>query len=1061
MIFTKKFNSLFLLATAAFLAASGVANARPSIHFAIGGDEAIPANAIGIVVADRAGNGFQSLDHISVVGTELTPGKAIGLSDDLIVAVLRSGPEGFDSGNGFSDLAPNIPMAHWQINQGTDLAFYWFSGVSSRGQMLAANDDYSAFFTSAKLPEAKRDYHTIQLTSSANGGSTDVVAGSVSGSIGADDSNQGGNEFTKIPGTPFEGVDLTAVGFSDETRGRYVGLVQGPDGKIAGEFSASIGRKGASSFVVIINGRAHKLRGVFDAETGTFSSVVIRGVTYSFQLNISADGDYFISGSAVENGVAFLIGAVQRAMPGDFDGERIPGKYTMVLPADTEASTAILPGGNGYARISVSTSGSVKATFYLGDGTVATDGSYLGAGGSWQLFRPLYTRGGGGFIAGELKFRGEDNISDLDGPLHWNKQESAKDAAYPSGFEMAIHAVGSKYDAPWADELALSQLAAIGNNATFDWRYSDDARVQQPFTWARGNRLLSPTETHIGGPEPGMLAMKQVFSSRSGLVSGTTTIPSLSVPVPEGGRPKKAPTVRFRGVVLQKQGFVAGVVSRDGTTEDFVIEPVGGPDMTVTDSGGNALANGALVDFGDIGVDGGIGERVVKISNSGNANLYLSETPSITPEAYSLKVWRRGYIAPGESILIRVRVDPNAEGSTPGTLVFSSNDPSNNPFSFTLVTNGVVGSQSDIEAEAGGITSLTLPADFEAADFSDADFLAESDTGRYGGSVLGAGGGSASLLISKTGAFSGRITIGANYANVRGTIGGDGFGTATYFKGRLASTHQITGIELLENPNGANAILINLVSSEGDDSVLLQHQNFGKTNRTAKAGKYTFVLPNTEDLGAGFPSGDGAGVMSIDNYGLVRAKVRLADRQLRSLSGRLASDESWSFSQRWTYGILTGQVHLIESAEADFQGSASYQRLAHPRVSIFRRGFTMQNSILGSRFASEKGISILALEASLGNAEFNLAGDLANPITGKALNWTPNGRMAVETRVAGESIRLIVSRSSGWVTGFSSIQAEKTAFSGVVFQKQNLVTGSWGSGNKVGAFSIAPAVGSD
>ena len=69
--------------------------------------------------------------------------------------------------------------------------------------------------------------------------------------------------------------------------------------------------------------------------------------------------------------------------------------------------------------------------------------------------------------------------------------------------------------------------------------------------------------------------------------------------------------------------------------------------------------------------------------------------------------------------------------------------------------------------------------------------------------------------------------------------------------------------------------------------------------------------------------------------------------------------------------------------------------------------------------------------------------------------------MAVETRVAGESIRLIVSRSSGWVTGFSSIQAEKTAFSGVVFQKQNLVTGSWGSGNKVGAFSIAPAVGSD
>ena len=1064
MIFPKhQFLTFFVAATAVFTA-FGSAQARPSVEFVLGGDNAIPGNTVGILVADRAGNGFQALTHSSVVGTELTAGEAVGLSDDLILHVFRSGSEGFDSGNGFASLIPNLKMAHWQLDSQTPLAFYWFGGISNRGQMLAANDDFASLLLSEKLDfPQNRGLFTIAVLTPANGGSADVAGNRTVGKVGEDPTNQGENDQINIPGTPFEDAELTDVGFSDPQRGRYVGLVQGADTRIHGEVGLTVGKDGAASFLVVIDGRAAKLRGTFDPATGLFSTVVIRGVAYTFQLSQSADGNFFVTGTAEENGSTFLIGAVQQALPGQFDSDKISGRYTVVLPADADANSAILPGGNGHAMVTVSSKGSIKATMILGDGSVASDSTFLGRGNSWLLFLPLYR--GKGFIAGELRFRKENNVSDVDGSLHWRKGQNPKDRRYSMGFETAVHAVGSKYRAPWADERGLTQLADSDSNATWNWGWSDDTQVEQTFTWAGRNKLEGPSEAFVTVPnEPlldGVLKLRQAFVSKTGQIVGSVEVPSFAVAIPPvNGRPPKPESARFYGVVLQKQGIVAGVVRRTSFTQDFVIEPVGGPSLMVTDAGGNPLATGDTVDFGDIGVGGGIGERVLEIGNAGNANLYLGENPAISPEAYSLEVWRRGYLAPGETALIRVRVDPEAIGAAPGELIISSNDPANNPFNLTLATNGVAGDQSDVDSETGGNTSLTLPAEFEAAEFSDADFLPENDAGRYGGAILSAGGGNASLLISESGAFSGRIKIGINYANVRGTMGADGFGTASYFKGRLAATHQISAIELLENPDGANAILINLVSPEGDEAVLLQHQNFGKTNRTTKAGKYTFVLPNTEDLGAGYPSGDGAGVLSIDRYGIVRAKLRLADRQSRSLTGRLASDESWSFSQRWTLGILTGKVHLTESAEADFQGSASYQRLAHPRVTLFPRGFAIQNSILGSRFAAVKGENLLALEATTGNALLSLAGDLTNPIAGMPLNWTPSGRIAVETRASGESIRFTVSRTSGWVTGTSSIQGEKSAFSGVAFQKQNLVTGSWGSGDKVGAFLITPILGS-
>jgi hypothetical protein len=119
------------------------------------------------------------------------------------------------------------------------------------------------------------------------------------------------------------------------------------------------------------------------------------------------------------------------------------GHYTLVLPG---TNSATLPGGNGFGAVTVDTSGNVKFSGTLGDGTKVTESAIESAQGQWPLYISLDS--GGGMLLGWLTFTNEPD-RDIDGLLSWFKPSQKAKTLYQAGFtNLTQEAAGSAYALP-------------------------------------------------------------------------------------------------------------------------------------------------------------------------------------------------------------------------------------------------------------------------------------------------------------------------------------------------------------------------------------------------------------------------------------------------------------------------------------------------------------------------------------------------------------------------------------------------------------------------------------
>lgn len=120
------------------------------------------------------------------------------------------------------------------------------------------------------------------------------------------------------------------------------------------------------------------------------------------------------------------------------------GRYTVVIPGDDDLASE-QPGGASFGTVNVSTTGRVKLSATLADGTRLSQSTALSKDGYWPLYAPLYGKQGSVISWVVFSSTGE---SDLAGLFSWFKPVQLGARFYPAGFAIEQNLTGSRYVAP-------------------------------------------------------------------------------------------------------------------------------------------------------------------------------------------------------------------------------------------------------------------------------------------------------------------------------------------------------------------------------------------------------------------------------------------------------------------------------------------------------------------------------------------------------------------------------------------------------------------------------------
>ena len=97
----------------------------------------IADGTVAVLVADANQNGFLELDDPTVPGTRIEKGETVGLSDDVIVAVVTADAgDHWANGAGIADSLERIDYDELGISEGTPLILYLFPGLEQAGDHI-------------------------------------------------------------------------------------------------------------------------------------------------------------------------------------------------------------------------------------------------------------------------------------------------------------------------------------------------------------------------------------------------------------------------------------------------------------------------------------------------------------------------------------------------------------------------------------------------------------------------------------------------------------------------------------------------------------------------------------------------------------------------------------------------------------------------------------------------------------------------------------------------------------------------------------------------------------
>lgn len=249
-------------------------------------------------------------------------------------------------------------------------------------------------------------------------------------------------------------------------------------------------------------------------------------------------------------------------------------------------------------------------------------------------------------------------------------------------------------------------FAADANDSVFSLYLQSDGRI---LTCGKFGRLAGETRSRFGRLENNTAATWNLMVSNGDTVEMQTggSFPALvsvrfevwngSGWTSLGGAPGPAGSWRAEGLSLPPDGWIRAVGRRIGgmgTGASTTIRKIAAfgsgnlPDIEVRDETSTDLVSSqSALDFGQVAI-GSTASRHLSLRNGGAAPL-LIHSIVCSGSGFGVPSFGPHTLAPGESVVVPVLFEPVLPGNVGGSLVISSNDGDESPFSLSLAGTSV------------------------------------------------------------------------------------------------------------------------------------------------------------------------------------------------------------------------------------------------------------------------------------------------------------------------------------------------------------------------------------
>ena len=303
--------------------------------------------------------------------------------------------------------------------------------------------------------------------------------------------------------------------------------------------------------------------------------------------------------------------------------------------------------------------------------------------------------------------------------------------------------------------------------------------------------------------------------------------------------------------------------------------------------------------------------------------------------------------------------------------------------------------------------------------------------------------------MTRTGAFSAKLRLGAGSHSYSGELSLTGAASKSIPRPGLSPLTVQLQLGLTNGP-----LTGTISDGTWTADLVADAAVYSKANPAPQAGKYTLLIPGSENASAQ-PGGNGFGAVTVSASGNVTFSGILGDGTPVTSTSIVSSEGQWPFyvSLYGGKGSILGWLSFTN--DGDISGQTGWFKLQQATAKLYPGGFTNGTEAIGSVYHYTNDLPVLGFtEGELSLANGNLVQSITNQI-GLGPDMQATGQSADKQ----SADKLTFKPSSGLFKG--SVMNPETgkpiAVNGVVLQNQNFGAGFFLGTTESGSVLLSPA----
>jgi hypothetical protein len=309
--------------------------------------------------------------------------------------------------------------------------------------------------------------------------------------------------------------------------------------------------------------------------------------------------------------------------------------------------------------------------------------------------------------------------------------------------------------------------------------------------------------------------------------------------------------------------------------------------------------------------------------------------------------------------------------------------------------------------------------------------------------------GSFVATVTGAGAYSAKLRLGAGNYSFSGAFSAIGATSKSIARSGLAP---ITVELQLGLTNGPLAGTISAGAWTAD--LVADADVYSKTNPAPQAGKYTLLIPGSENASTQ-PGGNGFGAVIVSQTGNVTFSGTLGDGTPVSSTSIISSEGQWPLYVSLYGGNGSILGWLTFTNDGAISGQTGWFKLHEAAAKLYPGGFTNSSEVMGSAYQYTNGLPLLGFsQGQLVLTNGDLSTGLIDPI-----GLAPEIEAASQSAANPPAAKLAFKNSTGQFKGsvMNPATGKPIAVNGVVLQNQNLGAGCFLGANESGSVILSPA----